>query len=425
MVVLADMPFTTRQLEQRIGRFDRFSTEFEPVHLTVVSDSSTYEKIWMTHIQATKIFEGSVAGLQYALSDYETQLFSTWVQDGNDAAKAIADDTSKFIENELRELAKQDVIDSNEFSSRGEESFSRALNREARFVTNFETAVSSYATDLGLRFKRSEKGSLSLSSNSSNRHLMSPRRAQRFHPQQWQNPGSFHRDIAVDLNNCRLLGLGNPLIDAIADSLTNDDKGRIAARQLIDSRLPPGSAFPFFDFNFLINANTTQIKKLSKTLNQSITSTLFKLAQSFPTIMCTRVLDANFENPHTKIMDQINSRFVSSDVDINLCGSGYPTFLSLTSRHQWESLCRGAEEVARESVLDDENNTLIAERYSQLESLLIETRLQMTSRIEAGMEHPGVLEDHDEIATVLLEAISYPVVTLDSVRVTFLTGPNS
>jgi ATP-dependent helicase HepA len=425
MVVLADLPYTTRQLEQRIGRFDRFSTEYEPVHLTVVSGDSMHEKIWMTHLQATKIFEGSVAGLQYALSDYETQLFSTWVQNGNDAAKAIADDTSQFVENELRELAKQDVLDSNEFSSRGEESFSRSLNKESRFVTNFETAVSSYARDLGLRLKRNENDALSLSSNSNSRHLISPRRAERFHPKQWGNPGSFHRDIAVDLRNCRLLGLGNPLIDAIADSLTSDDKGRIAARQLIDPQLAPGSAFPFFDFNFLIDADATQLRELSEMIEKPITSTLFRLAQSFPTIMCTRILDANFKNPHTKILDQVNSPYVSSDLDINLCGSGYPTFISLTSRYQWEALCRGAEEVARESVLDEQINTLITNRYSQLESLLSETRLQMTSRIEAGMEHPEVLEDHDEIATVLLEAISHPVVTLDSVRVTFLTGPNS
>jgi hypothetical protein len=222
-----------------------------------------------------------------------------------------------------------------------------------------------------------------------------------------------------------LLGLGNPLIDAIADSLTSDDKGRIAARQLIDPQLAPGSAFPFFDFNFLIDADATQLRELSEMIEKPITSTLFRLAQSFPTIMCTRILDANFKNPHTKILDQVNSPYVSSDLDINLCGSGYPTFISLTSRYQWEALCRGAEEVARESVLDEQINTLITNRYSQLESLLSETRLQMTSRIEAGMEHPEVLEDHDEIATVLLEAISHPVVTLDSVRVTFLTGPNS
>jgi ATP-dependent helicase HepA len=246
VVIFADLPFNTRSLEQRIGRFDRFSIQYSPIQLIVVSDTGVIGSTWTKHVVNTGILSGSISGLQYALSDYEQNLLVKWASEGNDAAHRIAENTAAYVQNELRELEKQDVIDGNELPSRDSNSFTSNLISETRAEKNFETAITRYAGDLGLHLEHLEHGVLKLSSNYKKRHLISPQRASMFRPEQWDQKGSFQRETAIDsTERMRFYGLGYPLIDAIADALATEDKGRISARRLTVSSLPPDSIFPF------------------------------------------------------------------------------------------------------------------------------------------------------------------------------------
>jgi ATP-dependent helicase HepA len=424
VVVLADLPFSTRQLEQRIGRFDRFSSEFDPVRLIPMSNETDSDRIWVNHLQSCGIFEGSVAGLQYALADLEEKLFDLWARDGSDPARDLVATTRDFVDTELRELAKQDILDAAEFSDRSDDSYFSALKSESRASPEFENAVKRYAQDLGLRFSTSDNGAISLGSRFRSTHLINPRRAEQFRPEEWRHLGSFHRDVAVDIPSCRLLGLGNPLVDAIADSLQTDDKGRVAIRRLIVNSLSHDVAIPFFDVHFLVRAELTSRSKASTVDTARVGALKSMVDRAFPALVRTCIRDSRLENPPADIIEKIMAPYSASPADINLCGSGYETLMKLTGSSTWERLCRDVEVSARATVLDSELRGLIDERCSAVRSSLDATRKHLQSRVDAGMDLRRVLDEHDDIAAELLEAVSNPLITLDCVRVTFLTGPD-
>ena len=421
VVILADIPFSTRKLEQRIGRFDRFSSEFNPVRLIPLLSDSIVERTWWTHVELTGILKGSVAGLQYALSDHEYALFEAWTRRGFDEALAIAHQTKDLIEMELRELAKQDVLDSGEFVSRSESAFFEGLVQESKSSSRFESAVTSYAEDLGIALRSSGNGVRSIGSNTK-RHLISPRKAAEFHPEQWSNPGSFYREVAVDTANCRVLGLGNPLIDAIADALFTFDRGRISARYLMSSHLPSGQSLPIFDLHFLIEANVKELANAAAFHIDELNSLQAVVDQVFPPIYRTQIVDAQTKKPPESMVAVVETAYSKSSTDINLCGSGHDLFRYLTSSYDWGRLCREIEVFARESVSDSTLRAEIESRRAGLQTELSEKRKILESRITMGLDLPEVLVNHDATASLLLAAVDQPTISLDCVKVTFLEG---
>jgi ATP-dependent helicase HepA len=426
VVVFADLPFNTRSLEQRIGRFDRFSIQYSPIQLIVVSDPGVIGSTWTKHVVNTGILSGSISGLQYALSDYEQNFLVRWASAGNDEAQRIAENTAAFVQHELRELEKQDVIDGNELPVRDSNSYTSNLVSETRAEKSFEVAITRYAGDLGLHFERLENGVLKLSSNHSKRHLISPQRAGMFRPEQWDQKGSFQRETAIDsTERTRFYGLGYPLIDAIADALATEDKGRISARRLTVSSLPPDSIFLFFSFNYLVMADISRLKEQDGITQQNFDQSVALLQQSFPTIIRTCVLDDQFKTPASQYMQLILSPYKKSKDDINLCGSGYEEFIALTSRYPWSDMCRQAESIAKDSVIDESLRNDLISLKDALNSRLLESRSTIISRVESGMDTSTAIDEHDLFSAAIMDVQSAPLVTIDSVQVTFLTGPQS
>jgi ATP-dependent helicase HepA len=116
LVILADLPMLSGSLEQRIGRFDRFSLSIQPVQFAVVTSDNPFESLWFDYLNTTGIFSDSVANLQYALSARDEDLLKTWLTLGRVAANEIIAATPELISNEKKELAKQDLLDSSEIS---------------------------------------------------------------------------------------------------------------------------------------------------------------------------------------------------------------------------------------------------------------------------------------------------------------------
>lgn len=422
LVILADLACSTRQLEQRIGRFDRYSNEFEPIHLIATSNLSTFDQIWWEHVRNTGIFEGSVAGLQYALADYENLLFDTWTTQGSESARAHALSTSELVKHELRELSKQDIIDANEFGSDESKNYLTHLIQESRDSEKFESSVLRYSADQKMKFEPAGRSFYKLASNFSKRMPFSIRKARQYRPEAWNQRGSFHRELVLDSPGTRFFGLGYPLIDAIESSLASNEKGCCSARRLTTRALPENSSFPFFDFNFILKADDSNLESQLSPLGLKVESVQTFLQQWFPPIVRSITLDINLKLVPDPILTIVHSPYESSTSDVNLCGSGFEEFLELTSRYRWPEMCRGAEASARAAVIDEEVLQLFSERQVSIENQLSAIRAQIISRVEAGMDEPQALDTHDAFAATILDAVSVPRVLLDSVLVTFLSG---
>jgi ATP-dependent helicase HepA len=425
VVILADLPFSTRQLEQRIGRFDRYSTEFAPIQLIIPSTLTTVDQIWWEHVHNTGILTGSIAGLQYALGDHERSLFKTWAIQGSDLARTLASKTSETVEHELRELSKQDIIDTNEFGLLESDNYLHRLIEESRDSASLARSVTKYAADQKLKFERTGQDFFTLASNFKKNMPFSIRKANQYHLESWSNRGTFHRELALDSPGTRFFGLGYPLIDAIEASLGSNEKGCSSARRITTRRMPENTAFPFFDFNFVLSPDDSELEIRLAPLGLKVESARTLLNQWCPTVLRSLTLDINYQIPPDLILTIVHSQYEKSADDVNLCGSSFEEFLELTSRYKWSDTCRGAEESARLAIIDDEIHQLFLDRRANLESHLNEVRDLVVSRVEAGMDDQAVIETHDVFASTILTAVTQPRVTLDSVLVTFLSGPKS
>jgi hypothetical protein len=383
------------------------------------------DQIWWEHVQNTGILEGSVAGLQYALTDHEISLFNTWATQGSDTARLLASKTSEIVENELRELSKQDIIDTNEFGSLESNSYLTHLIQESRDSISFESAVIRYAFDQKLKFEPAGRGFFRLASGFKKNMPFSIRKANQYHLESWRHPGSFHRELVLDTPGTRFYGLGYPLIDAIEMSLGANEKGSSSARRLSVKGIPENSATPFFDFNFILVADESGLEKSLSPLGIKVESARTLLQQWFPPTLRSITLDPNYQKAPDAILALVHSPYENSSSDVNLCGSGYGEFLELTSRYKWSEMCRGTEEAARASILDEQILQTFSERKNSVETHLNKIREVVLSRNEAGMDEPTAIETHDVFASTILAAVSQPRVILDSVLVTFLSGPKT
>lgn len=115
IVVHYDLPLNPNRIEQRLGRADRYGSG-DPVRSIVLNcRDNPFEAAWITYLDTSlRVFDRSVASLQYLVEDMTRELSASLFSGG---AEAISDLTEKsagedgIIERELRSIDQQDALD--------------------------------------------------------------------------------------------------------------------------------------------------------------------------------------------------------------------------------------------------------------------------------------------------------------------------
>jgi ATP-dependent helicase HepA len=430
LVILADLPMLSGSLEQRIGRFDRFSLSIRPVEFAVVTSDSPFEALWFDYLNTTGIFSDSVANLQFALSVRDDDFVKSWLTLGPVATNEIIAGTPELISNEKKEIAKQDLLDSSELSEEINP-FMRSLKLAERELAGCGKAIVTWAGDLGFKdhsvrneAPRIFKGLTILSKPRRGGLLFNASVAMRLRPDQWENKLCIDRGQAIDHGDSRLLGVGNPVIDAIFDFTRNDERGRVCARLIKHPKAPPGSTILFADLHFLIEPNFDEIEKIAKEFGLESRALNTQCRQWFPTVMVPYYLDAKGTEVADQIRKIIDNPYDSSDpLDINLGGSGYDTFVSLSGDMNWVEYCRLMEHKAQTlCAMNEEVANARTTAISAARQHFHDRRVVAESRIDAGMESEP-LALLDALSSQIFVALSEPKQSLDCVRVTFIQGP--
>jgi ATP-dependent helicase HepA len=430
LVILIDLPMTSGSLEQRIGRFDRFSLKIEPVDLIAVISEDPVETLWFGYLKTTGIFDQSVANLQYALNGRDESLLKRWLTLGHASAQEIVESTRDALIVERREIAKQDALDASEQSDEVGP-FIKSLALADRELPVAGRSILAWASDLGFRARgaRNENprifdGVARLSMPQSAGLLMNATVAHRLHPELWEDDLCVDRAAAIDIPGSRLLGVGNPVVDAIFDFARSDEKGRVCARQLTHPRLPSDSLYVVADLHFLIEPDLERAEEIANDLKLDIQGLKAQCRQWFSTVMVSCYLNASGEEVPESVRQVIDSPYArDSPYDINLGGSGYERFVSLAGDMKWVDYCRLIEDRSRELCSKDPDvanamNSALGAARDHFHS----SRIVLDSRIQAGLELPGSLVAMEELEIRVLEMLRSPKTTLDCVRVTFLKG---
>ena len=115
IVVHYDVPFNPNRMEQRLGRTDRYGSGDAVLSIVLQCRDDPLANFWFNYLNTfLKLFDRSIASLQYLLDETTRKLAASLFSDG---AEALADLISLsageegLIEREVRAIDQQDALD--------------------------------------------------------------------------------------------------------------------------------------------------------------------------------------------------------------------------------------------------------------------------------------------------------------------------
>lgn len=247
VVIHVDLPVNPNRLEQRIGRFDRFSVrDGEPARSFVIVVGEHNRSYGMALYQCLRdgygVFGKSIASLQHTVDQITQELWRDVLSYGVVAIDDRIPSIREAMAAERRAIAEQDVLDSievveddDDFDTqlaavesdwpRFRDASLRLLDRELnvpgnlRFVRQ-DDDCGRMTFDLGGWFRAADVNRLP--TLPWNRLISMNARLRR--------PGVFQRAQATKFGNeTRLFRYGEPFIDQVTSYLQEDDRGRLFA----------------------------------------------------------------------------------------------------------------------------------------------------------------------------------------------------
>ncbi len=115
VVVNYDLPFNPNRLEQRLGRADRYGSGKAVRSLVLACEDDPLEIAWAAYVDtALKVFDRSVASLQYLIEKTVRGIARTLFTDGAEALVELTNDSrgeQGLIEREIKAIDQQDALD--------------------------------------------------------------------------------------------------------------------------------------------------------------------------------------------------------------------------------------------------------------------------------------------------------------------------
>jgi ATP-dependent helicase HepA len=270
-VIHVRLPWSPNQLEQRLGRVDRYPGTIAgslhvPARQYLISDTDGDESFpasWAQLLQdGYQIFSGSVSTLQDAIA---ASLGGTWaraVEQGPPGLTACTDRVRADLAAAREEIDKIDMLESIHETSIEGRDIAISLNEIEQSWRAMRDAILQYTAegDGGIRLRHYHRTVVGCRQDvfdlRESRPLLGPRQwhwaIRRVTPAMAQ--GIFNRSTALRAPGTRLLRRGNPLVDVLAEFLAVDDSGQASAFRRVDPDLN-GDPEPYFGFDYLVEAD--------------------------------------------------------------------------------------------------------------------------------------------------------------------------
>ena len=115
IVVHYDLPLDPNRIEQRLGRVDRYGSGDAVRSIVLCCRDNLIECAWIDYLnQALRVFDRSIASLQYLVDDITRRLTSALFAEGPEALADLTEegaDDGGAIEREIRAIDQQDALD--------------------------------------------------------------------------------------------------------------------------------------------------------------------------------------------------------------------------------------------------------------------------------------------------------------------------
>jgi ATP-dependent helicase HepA len=230
-VLHLDMPTVTSRLEQRLGRFDRWS------ELPSKVCSATFRENYLIghqHLDAWTLtvndvfgaFTSSTSTLQYVLADLEQEFFRTAVDSTFAGAREHLVAKAGLLDAERRRIAAQDLLDSIQDRAADEDLARRLATIDSR-QRDIEKAISGYVVDmLGFSSSRGDQ-TIRFGVSKAKPPLLTEASVQSIGPHLFDLWYTADRITAG--SGLGFLRWGEPLINAFTKVAEADDRGKAFA----------------------------------------------------------------------------------------------------------------------------------------------------------------------------------------------------
>lgn len=465
-----DLPLSANRIEQRMGRLDRFGTGRRIPSIALVASASPDQNEWFRCLdRALKVFDRSVASLQYVVEAEFRQVWSEYLDAGadalSDAARKLGGDDGA-IEQELRRIRAQDELDAFERDGTGEKDFVDNLESLDLKASRFRQDLEKWMVHR-LHFRLSgEEGRADdvVRYQFCRRDDLRPRRGEKDTLMAY---GEFLRrfDAALDdivdvrppvvaetklvafdrqtsqIRETSLARIGDPLVDAIEDYIRWDDRGICFAmwryRPLV--RVEQGAQLSF-RFDLIAEADHAPLRQLLDDWPEISLAALRRRADmSFPPIVGQLWMNSELERITDK--DQLrllNEPYRAESVrgqptvgrDFNLSQERWPKVSAVCDITVWRGLCYAARERA-EVILREQ--TRLRDVISDCAARATESARNRIEQYESRLSRScgdGALTLHRELeferafSDALQLAIHNPSVRIDSIGAVFLSPSN-
>lgn len=457
-----DLPWDPNRLEQRIGRLDRIgrSTEVHSHVFVAIEEgeeaSDSIQEAWYIILRdGFRIFSQSIADLQFFIEKYMASLKQIALMEGARGLTAQLQSIQEAISNERKLIREQTSLDEIKAFDQDNVHFYTDLVKYDSQDIEIQQALEAWAVD-ALLFKRADLESDGPSQRDfqlarHSRPLVNYEYTERtLIPAHWWRQmnyqqhefASFSRSQACQMPNTPILRIGHSFVDALADYINWDDRGKTFAMWRYAPELRLHSDLVFFQLDYILEADLTYVKELLNSYNweSNAERALSRRADAWLKPEYRLIyIDVNLQiTEDPKIIDILRKPYRSFDnggSDFNLNKQRQWALSNIISLDRWTEVCLNVRNLAEETIRQDNSFREYCEKSAESAKRDLDRRMEQLRRgliYRTGVDPtktPGcnidlVIEEERQMYEGLILGIGKPTVKLDAVGVIVLSSVN-
>ena len=467
IVIHYDLPFDPNRIEQRLGRIDRYGSGDAVRSVILLCRDNPFEVAWVEYLEkALRLFDRSVASLQYLIDDTMRSLTKSILDEGVEAIQeltALSSGEDGIVEQEIASIDHQDTLDA--LGTPPEDMLDDLIDVDGDWQ-QIDHAASAWI-ETNLLFDRIDEAGFNIDQSknenpfryrykTSSPHTLVPLKTfyircnsaidhggdGRLATTVKTYPCTFRRWTALSHNGrqriTRLLRYGDPFVDGMWDITQADDRGRSTALLRFDPDFVCSNiADLYFRFDFVIEPDLSEALSLlavEGNLNGSAHAAIVRRAEtSLPPLFQTIWLDPELELVvEETTLDRLNRPYRPKDSDhpgrdFNLNPMRWQNLarFRLPQLKDWPAVCAAARNKA-EQVLREQPVLTSALGQAKLRTDRVDhERLgQLRARAEQRLSRADEAElvSEESLSYAINKGIVSPSIRVDAIVACFLTS---